>query len=112
LRSPRQTNGGRLRKEVGSKGVLADLERFGFAARSKSPRDDSFWAELAPEWQETLAPAASYTLLNAKTSDSDWADTLSLGETNFVVTILHISRFLQAVGNNGVLLPPIAETNR
>ena len=97
-----------LRKEVGAEGVLADLERFGFGARSKSPRDDSFWSEVAPEWRETLAPAESYTLLSAKTSDSDWADTLSLGETNFVVTILHISRFLQAVGNNGMLLSPIA----
>jgi transpeptidase family protein len=97
-----------LRKEVGTEGVLADLERFGFGARSKSSRDDSFWAEFSPEWKDTLAPAPSYTLLNDKTSDSDWADTLSLGETNFVVTILHISRFLQAVGNNGVLSPPVA----
>ena len=97
-----------LRKEVGTDGVLADLERFGFGARPKSSRDDSFWAELSPEWRETLAPAAAYTLLNDKTTDPDWADTLSLGEKNFVVTILHISRFLQAVGNNGVLLPSIA----
>ena len=97
-----------LRKEVGTESVLADLERFGFGARSKSLRDDSFWAELAPEGRETLMPAAAYTLLSAKTSDSDWANTLSLGETNFVVTILHVSRFLQAVGNNGVLLPSVA----
>jgi cell division protein FtsI/penicillin-binding protein 2 len=98
-----------LRKEVGSEKVLADLERVGFGARSKSPRDDSFWSELAPEWRDTLVPAASYTLLTDKTSDADWADAMSLGERNFVVTILHISRFLQAVGNNGVLLPPVAQ---
>lgn len=97
-----------LRKEVGTDGVLADLERFGFSARPKAARDDFFWAELSPKWRERLAPAAAYTLLNDKTTDPDWADTLSLGETNFVVTILHISRFLQAVGNNGVLLPPMA----
>jgi cell division protein FtsI/penicillin-binding protein 2 len=97
-----------LRKEVGTQGVLADLERFGFGPKSKSPRDDSFWAELSSEWRETLEPAAAYTLLNDKISDADLANTLSLGETNFVVTILHISRFLQAVGNNGVLLPSVA----
>jgi cell division protein FtsI/penicillin-binding protein 2 len=96
-----------LRKEIGTKGVLAYLERFGFNPKTKS-RDDSFWTEVAPEWREALAPAAAYTLLNDKTSDSNWADTLSLGETNFVVTIPHVSRFLQAVGNNGVLLPPVA----
>ena len=97
-----------LRKKVGADAVLADLERFGFGPRPKASRDDLFWAELAPEWRDTLVPAASYALLSAKTADSKWADTFSLGETNFVVTILHISRFLQAVGNNGMLLPPVA----
>jgi hypothetical protein len=42
-----------LRKEVGTEGVLVDLERFGFGARSKSARDDSFCAEFSPEWRET-----------------------------------------------------------
>lgn len=97
-----------LRKKVGAEAVLADLERYGFGRRAKSSRDDSFWAQLAPEWRDTLVPANSYTLLSAKTPDSKWADTLSLGETNFVVTILHISHFLQAVGNKGMLLPPVA----
>jgi cell division protein FtsI/penicillin-binding protein 2 len=97
-----------LRKQVGADAVLADLERFGFGPRSKSFRDDSFWAELAPEWRDTLVPAASYNLLSGKTTDSEWADAFSLGETDFVVTILHISRFLQAVGNKGMLLPPVA----
>jgi cell division protein FtsI/penicillin-binding protein 2 len=97
-----------LRKKVGAKAVLVDLERFGFGPRSKSSRDDSFWADIAPEWRDMLVPAASYTLVNAKMKDSEWADTFSLGETNFVVTILHISRFLQAVGNKGMLLAPVA----
>ena len=97
-----------LLKEIGAEAVLVDLERFGFGPRSKSARDDSFWSELAPEWRETLVPAASYALLSAKTNDSEWANAFSLGETEFVVTILHVSRFLQAVGNNGMVLPPIA----
>jgi cell division protein FtsI/penicillin-binding protein 2 len=97
-----------LRKSVGAEAMLADLERFGVGPRAKSSRDDSFWAELSPEWRDTLVPAASYTLLNAKTADSEWADAFSLGENNFVVTILHVSRFLQAVGNQGMLLPPVA----
>ena len=97
-----------LRQRVGAEAVLADLERFGFGRRSKSLRDDSFWLGLAPEWRETLVPAASYNLLSAQTKDSEWADAFSLGETDFVVTILHISRFLQAVGNKGMLLPPVA----
>jgi cell division protein FtsI/penicillin-binding protein 2 len=97
-----------LRKEIGAAGLLADLERFGFGAHQKVSRDDSFWAELAAEWRDSLVPATSYTLLTGKTSDADWANTMSLGEKNFVVTILHVSRFLQAVGNNGVELSPAA----
>ena len=97
-----------LRKSVGTEAVLADLERFGFGPRSKSSRDDSFWAGLPPEWRDTLVPAASHNRLSADTTYSDWADAFSLGETNFVVTVLHVSRFLQAVGNKGMLLSPVA----
>ncbi len=101
-----------LRKKIGTEGVLADLERFGFGPQSKSARDGTFWTDLAPEWRSTLVPAAPYTLLNAATDDSEWADTLSLGEKNFVVTILHISRFLQAVGNKGASVPLVARKER
>ena len=101
-----------LRKKIGTDAVLADLERFGFGRPSKSARDGTFWADLAPEWRSTLVPAGAYTLLKAETNDSEWADTLSLGEKNFVVTILHISRFLQAVGNKGLAVPLVARKVR
>lgn len=101
-----------LRKKIGAKAVLADLERFGFGPRSEPARDGTFWADLAPEWPNTLVPAVSYTLLSAETNDSEWADALSLGEKNFVVTILHISRFLQAVGNKGRVVSLTARKER
>jgi cell division protein FtsI/penicillin-binding protein 2 len=97
-----------LRGAARTEGILADLERFGFGPPTESDHDESFWLELAPEWRGTLSPAAAHTSLNAGSSDPDWADSLSLGETNFVVTILHISRFLQAVGNNGMQLRSLA----
>jgi cell division protein FtsI/penicillin-binding protein 2 len=97
-----------LRKSVGTKAVLADLNRFGFGPRPRSSLDNSFWAELAPDLRPRLLPASAYTLLSAGTKDPEWADTLSLGETKFIVTPLHISRFLQAVGNQGVMISPVA----
>lgn len=96
-----------LRNKVGAEAVLEDLERFGLG-RSRSLRDDSFWGELAPEWRDSLVPAASYTLLSAETKNAEWADAFALGEKNFVVTILYISRFLQALGNKGTLVPSVA----
>jgi len=97
-----------LRKSVGTTKVLEDFARYGLSKRTASLRDDKFWGELAPVWQGSLIPASAYVSLTDETKDDEWAETLSLGETNMSVTALHISRFLQAVGNGGVLLTPIA----
>ena len=97
-----------LRKSVGTTKVLEDFARYGLTKRTGSLRDDKFWGELAPVWQGSLIPASAYVSLTDETKDDEWAETLSLGEKNVSVTALHISRFLQAVGNGGVLLTPVA----
>ena len=100
-----------LREAIGADKVLNDLKRYGFAAtpdRHGPKNDSTFWAGLASEWIGRLTPAMSYHLLDEKTSAKDWEDTLSLGEERFVVTALHLSRFLQAAGNGGIMLPPVA----
>jgi beta-lactamase class A len=95
-----------LRKAIGTKAVLNDLERYGFPFLSSGAGTDTgFWAELAPEWKEKLVPSASYHSLSADTAERDWEDTLSIGEARFKVTALSLSRFLQAIGNNGLMLP-------
>jgi cell division protein FtsI/penicillin-binding protein 2 len=88
--------------------VLEDFKRYGFDRRTTSPRDETFWSELAPNWQSRLIPAAAYVSLSGETKDAEWAEALSIGETYMSVTALHLSRFLQAVGNDGVMLPPVA----
>jgi cell division protein FtsI/penicillin-binding protein 2 len=97
-----------LRKSVGTKKVLEDFARYGFGQRTGLLRDDKFWGELAPALKARLIPAPAYVSLSEETKDADWAQTLSVGETNMGVTALHVSRFLQAVGNDGVLLTPLA----
>ena len=97
-----------LRKSVGTKTVVADLKRYGFGQRTDLPRDDTFWGELAPTWEARLIPAQAYASLSDKTKDEEWAEALSIGEINMKVTALHVSRFLQAIGNDGVMLPPVA----
>jgi cell division protein FtsI/penicillin-binding protein 2 len=91
-----------LRKSVGTKKVLEDFARYGLL------RDDKFWSELDPLWKGSLTPTPASVSLTEETKDEEWADTLSLGETNISVTALHISRFLQAVGNGGMQLTPTA----
>jgi cell division protein FtsI/penicillin-binding protein 2 len=101
-----------LRTAVGARKVLADFQRYGFEDRSASPLADQFWGELAPVWARRLTPAHAYVSLTADTSDTDWADAMSLGEAYMKVTALHVSRFLQAVGNAGLMLAPVAREER
>jgi cell division protein FtsI/penicillin-binding protein 2 len=97
-----------LRKSVGTKIVLQDFKRYGFGPRTISSRDNTFWNEIVTDWKPRLVPSQAYVLLSDEMSDQEWADALSIGEIGMEVTALHVSRFLQAIGNDGVMLPPVA----
>lgn len=97
-----------LRQKVGTEKVLKDFERYGFGQKNELTVDQKFWAKIPASWRKRLTPPSAYFSANAQTSEIDWADTLSLGETNYRVTGLHLSRFMQAVGNDGVLISPFA----
>lgn len=91
-----------LRKAIGTETVLSDLQRYGF-----NRDEESFWAEVRPQWKKRLAPQVAYSEL-ATLDDAQWASALSIGESNMVITALHVSRFFQAVGNRGLLCAPVA----
>jgi hypothetical protein len=99
-----------LRKVIGAEQVLSDLETYGFQAAGSSPqkKDMTFWSELSPTWRSKIIPAASHHSLSATTTEREWEDTLSIGENRFTTTAFHLSRFLQAVGNHGIMLAPKA----
>ena len=101
-----------LRKSVGAEAVLRDFERYGFGRSAGAARDEGFWAELAPAWRSRLTPPPAYASLDAALKDGEWGDALSIGESRMMVTGLHVSRFLQAVGNGGVMLAPAAREAR
>ena len=71
-----------LRKEPGSTAAARDLQEY--ACR--------------------VARADCYIRLSGSMPDARWADVLSTGERNARVTGLDVSRFLQAVGNGGVVV--------
>jgi hypothetical protein len=100
-----------LRDTIGTEAFLKELARYGFPCgtnASAGRKDETFWAEVAVRWKDRLNPAIAFHSLGKETAPKDWEDTLSLGEERFVVTALHLSRFLQAVGNAGVMLPTVA----
>lgn len=96
-----------LRKAIGTQAVLRDLDRYGFPSGALAERNaPTFWAELPPQWKDRLTPAPTGVAMNGQTSIKDWEDTLSLGEQRFTMTPLSLSRFLQAIGNDGVMVQP------
>jgi cell division protein FtsI/penicillin-binding protein 2 len=98
-----------LREAVGSQVVLDDLNHYGFPpcpTDDEQKIDTSFWQTRAPQWQSRLTPVASCTNLSPDTGTSEWASTLSIGEGSFTATLLHLSRFMQAIGNRGIMLQP------
>ena len=75
----------KLRQNIGPAAVLKLFERYGCVARP------------APD-------AGCFIALGADTDERHWADVLSIGEADTLITGLQISRFLQAVGNGGILV--------
>jgi cell division protein FtsI/penicillin-binding protein 2 len=91
-----------LRKAVGTQGVLADLRRYGF-----NMDNHPFWVHVDEQWRARLTPKPALASL-ANLNDQDWAAALSIGESHMETTLLQGSRFLQAVGNNGLQCSPFA----
>ena len=94
-----------IRAQAGTEVVLADLARFGMpSCGGANEKDAGFWgAAHVPDY---LVPARSCTTLDAKTDDEAWGAALSIGEANFSTTLLHLTRFTQAIGNDGVMVTP------
>ena len=91
-----------LRKSIGTQKVLADFGRYGFNGGT-----ESFWAEVDPQWKKRLTPPREYAAIDTL-NDEDWSAALSIGESYMMTTALQVSRFLQGVGNNGLLCAPVA----
>jgi cell division protein FtsI/penicillin-binding protein 2 len=91
-----------LRKAVGTEAVVDDLRRFGF-----NRSDQSFWAEVDPEWKIRLKVHTADASLN-DLNDQAWGSALSIGESHMSISALQVSEFFQAVGNGGVSCAPVA----
>jgi hypothetical protein len=73
-----------LRHALGSAAVIDELARFGVPPCSNTRQTDC----------QSLSP---------KDSDAQWANALSLGETEFRVTPMALARFLRIVGSGGAI---------
>lgn len=111
-----------LRDRLGPEGMRDAFGRLGFHARTQGDaalrrginggadqihREEDFWATASVSWRERMSPARAVLSLPSRDDDAAWA---SLGVGQAVeVTLLHVARFLQAIGNDGVMQQPTTE---
>lgn len=67
----------------------------------------AFWATASADWRRRMSPAHAVFRLPSTADDGAWA-ALSVGD-EVELTPLHVARFLQAIGNDGIMHTPTVE---
>jgi membrane peptidoglycan carboxypeptidase len=104
----------RMREELGEQAFADAYRAFGFEPYTEqAPRDTTaaFWNTDSRAWARRMSPAPSRIRIGAETGPAEWAQ-LSIGQGPVDVTLIGISRFLQAIGNDGEMLAPTVEWER
>lgn len=104
-----------MRERLGEKAFVDAYRRFGFEpyTRGAPPADTvkDFWNTGSDAWARRMSPPASRIRIGEQTGRAEWAQ-LSIGQGPVDVTPIAVSRFVQAIGNGGVMLPPTLEWER
>ena len=103
-----------MRERLGSEAFVDAYRRFGFLPYTgRAPADavGEFWSTDSPTWARRMSPSPSRIRIGEKTGRAEWAQ-LAIGQGPVDVTVLGVSRFMQAIGNDGVMIPPTLEADR
>ena len=100
-----------MRQQLGVEAFRDAYQRFGFVTYSggpPSPAEPDFWNTGNAAWARRMTPPPVRVRFAERFSAHEWGQ-IAIGQGPVDVTPLAISRFLQAVGNGGVMLPPTLE---
>jgi hypothetical protein len=100
-----------MRERLGEEAFVEAYRRFGFLpyteeAPSGFQRD--FWATTSDDWARRVSPPPARIRIGERTGPAEWAQ-LAIGQGPLDATPIHVSRFLQAIGNGGVMMRPTLE---
>ncbi|MET0396296.1 MAG: penicillin-binding transpeptidase domain-containing protein, partial [Longimicrobiaceae bacterium] len=102
----------RLRGAAGADAVLAGVRRLGFgvapAGAGPDGRDTTFWATRSPGFRARMSPAPVRVAAAEGGGRGAWAG-FATGAADVRVTPLHVARFVQAIGNDGVGVAPTVD---
>jgi hypothetical protein len=102
----------RMREELGSEAFVSAYRSYGFLPYEERPPADTvggFWRTSSEAWTRRMTPAPSRIRISENTGAAEWAQ-MAIGQGPVDVTVIGLSRFLQAIGNGGVMLPPTFES--
>jgi cell division protein FtsI/penicillin-binding protein 2 len=100
-----------MRNRIGADPFIEAYRNFGFTPYADSPPTDTigdFWRTTSEAWTSRMTPAPARIRISPETGDAEWAQ-LAIGQGPLDVTVLGISRFIHAIANGGVMLPPTFE---
>lgn len=103
-----------LRQQLGADAFQDAYTRFGFVpytTDAPSTSRDEFWNTGNPAWARRMTPPPVRVRFAPRFTAHEWGQ-IAIGQGPVDVTPLGISRFLQAIGNNGVMLNPTLEWER
>jgi beta-lactamase regulating signal transducer with metallopeptidase domain len=102
----------RLRSAAGPDAVLAGVRRLGFGVApggaGADGRDTTFWATRSPGFRARMSPAPVRVAAAEGGGRGAWAG-FATGAADVRVTPLHVARFVQAIGNDGVGVAPTVD---
>lgn len=103
-----------MREQLGEQAFADAYRRYGFVTYFDEPptgTERDFWSTSSAGWARRMSPPPSRARLGEQTGPAEWAQ-VAIGQGPVDVTVIAVSRFLQAIGNDGVMLRPTLEWAR
>jgi hypothetical protein len=102
------------RERLGADAFRDAFRRFGFTVYDDAPpaaRDRDFWNTGHAPWAGRMAPPSIRVRIREPIDLFEWGQ-VAIGQGPVDVTPIGVSRFVQAIGNGGVMLPVTLEAER
>jgi cell division protein FtsI/penicillin-binding protein 2 len=103
-----------MREQLGEQAFADAYRRYGFIPYSGDGEQEKaapFWNTSSERWAKRMTPPQNRVLFRTRFNPFDWAQ-MAIGQGPVDVTPIAVSRFIQAIGNRGVMLEPTFEQDR
>jgi hypothetical protein len=103
-----------MRQQIGADRYAQGLRRLGFVTYDDQPPaafDREFWNTENGAWARRMSPPSIRVRILPRLNEHEWGQ-IAIGQGPVDVTPIGVSRFIQSIGNGGVMLPVTLEQSR